>query len=76
MRSLLVLLLPASLAAQTALVHGTRPAKLIIWNAIIVDGNGTPAKGPFDIVLEGNTITGLVALDPVADRARADGSAK
>jgi len=66
-------------AAQTTAVNGTRPGRLIIRNAIVVDGNGTPAKGPFDIVLEGGTITQIVALDPVAvgrnaagRRARAD----
>jgi dihydroorotase-like cyclic amidohydrolase len=53
-------------AAQTTAVNGTRPGRLIVRNAIVVDGNGTPAKGPFDIVLEGGTITQLVALDPVA----------
>ena len=52
--------------AQTTVVHGVRPARLIIRNATIVDGNGTPAKGPFDIVVQGNMITDVVALDPVA----------
>jgi hypothetical protein len=57
----------ACLAAQaTAPTSGTRPQRLIIRNATVVDGNGTPAKGPFDIVVEGNTITQLVALDPVS----------
>jgi cytosine/adenosine deaminase-related metal-dependent hydrolase len=67
-RLLLTLLLaPYLVGAQaTTVVNGTRPARLIIRNATIVDGNGTPAKGPFDIVLEGNTITQLVPLDPVA----------
>ena len=55
-----------SAVAQTAVVSGTRPARLIIRNATIVDGNGTPAKGPFDIVVQGGTITQVVALDPVA----------
>src|SRR5476649_346010 len=52
--------------AQTTAVSGTRPARLIIRNATVVDGNGTPAKGPFDIVVDGGTITQLFALDPVA----------
>ena len=43
----------AAVSAQTTVVSGTRPARLIIRNATIVDGNGTPAKGPFDIVVEG-----------------------
>ena len=55
--------------AQTTVVSGTRPARLIIRNATIVDGNGTPARGPFDIVVEGNTIAQIVALDPVAMRS-------
>ncbi|MGH7560463.1 MAG: amidohydrolase family protein [Gemmatimonadales bacterium] len=48
--------------------HGTRPARLAIRNALIVEGNGTPASGPFDILIEGNTIAQIVALDPVAVR--------
>ena len=80
--SVAITLIAASAAhAQTTTVrHGVRPERLIIRNATIVDGNGTPAKGPFDIVLEGNTITQLAALDPVAlrggdnRRPRADGN--
>jgi hypothetical protein len=59
-------LVAGSAAAQTAVVSGTRPARLIIRNATIVDGNGTPAKGPFDIVVQGGTITQLIALDLVS----------
>lgn len=55
----------AALGAQ-APTHGARPSQLIIRNATIVDGNGTPAKGPFDIVVVGNTIESVVPLDPVA----------
>ncbi len=58
---------PASLPAQTGVTHGQRPAgRLIIRNALVIEGNGTPTRGPFDIVVEGNRITDLVALDPVA----------
>ena len=46
------LALGTALTAQTAPVSGTRPARLIIRNATVVDGNGTPAKRPFDIVVE------------------------
>ena len=52
---------------------GVRPARLAIRNAMIIEGNGTPALGPFDILLEGNLITNVVALDPVAVR---DGNAR
>jgi cytosine/adenosine deaminase-related metal-dependent hydrolase len=57
------------LAAQTTketVVSGRRYPRLVIRGAMIVDGNGTPASGPKDIVIEGNTISEIVALDPVA----------
>lgn len=60
------LLAASTLAAQTTAISGQRPQRLIIRNATVVDGNGTPAKGPFDIVVENGTITQMVALDPVA----------
>lgn len=65
---LLAALLAASAAAQGAprVQHGVRPARFAIRNAIIVEGNGTPASGPFDIVVEGNAIAEIVGLDPVA----------
>ena len=64
-----ITLLPVALAGQTAPTSGVRPQRLIIRNAMIVDGNGTPAKGPFDItVVDGITRSrsASVAHDPVA----------
>ncbi|HEV8455191.1 MAG TPA: amidohydrolase family protein [Gemmatimonadales bacterium] len=52
-----------------AVQHGVRPARFAIRNAMVVEGNGTPAAGPYDIVIEGNSIAELVALDPVALKA-------
>src|SRR4051812_9933214 len=74
--SLAILLIAAASAAsaKTPAISGTRPTRLIIRNATIVDGNGTPARGPFDIVLQGTTITQIVALDPVA--LRREGSSR
>jgi hypothetical protein len=46
--------------------NGKRYQRFIIRNATIVDGNGTPARGPVDIVIEGNKITDVVPLDLVA----------
>jgi imidazolonepropionase-like amidohydrolase len=40
--------------------------RLLIHNATVIDGNGTPASGPKDIVIENNTISDVVALDPVS----------
>ena len=61
----------ASLAAQQPrnASHGIRAASLAIRNATIVDGNGTPASGPADILIEGNRIKSVVFLDPVAIRS-------
>jgi hypothetical protein len=46
--------------------HGVRPKRMVIRGAIVIEGNGTPAEGPKDIVIEGNQITQIVAIDPVA----------
>lgn len=53
---------PGATTAQ----HATRAPRLVIRNATIVDGNGTPARGPADIVIVGDTIARIVWLDPVA----------
>src|SRR3712207_1314033 len=68
---------PPDLAAQqtpnatgaTRLTSGVRVPRLAIRNATIVDGNGTPASGPADILVEGQRITRVVFLDPVALRS-------
>jgi len=63
--------LPAQEAAAPQ--HGVRPRRLVIRNAMMIEGNATPAEGPKDIVIEGNRIVQIVNLDPVAVR---DGSAR
>jgi Amidohydrolase family len=73
-RPLLLLALAAgSLAAQVSptsgVTHGQRVRRLAIRNALVIDGNGTPTRGPMDIIVEGNVITEMVSLDPVALRA-------
>lgn len=45
---------------------GRRYARLVIRNAMIVDGTGKPASGPYDIVVENDTIAQIAGLDPVA----------
>jgi imidazolonepropionase-like amidohydrolase len=67
MRALaLALAFSAAAMAQTAPVSGRRYPRLAIRNAIIVDGSGTPASGPYDIIIENNRIVDVVELDPVA----------
>lgn len=47
-------------------VSGKRHKRIVIRNATVVDGSGKPAAGPFDIVVEGDTISQIQAIDPVA----------
>ncbi len=67
-----LLLTPAPAASQAPAApgptHGQRPDRMVIRDAMVVDGAGTPASGPYDIVLEQGRIADLVALDPVALR--------
>lgn len=54
--------------AQTSssLFSGKRLKRLVVRNAMVVDGTGKPASGPFDIVVENDLITQIVSFDPVA----------
>jgi len=66
-KSALLLMLAAALSAQTkAPENGKRYARLAIRNAMIVDGNGTPASGPKDILIENNKIVAVIPIDPVS----------
>src|SRR5262249_62282994 len=66
---LLITLLAASIklgfgaqAPKQSVTSGQRYQRLVIRNAMVVDGNGTPAAGPKDIVIERNTIAEVVPL--------------
>jgi imidazolonepropionase-like amidohydrolase len=56
------------LGAQTAAEqwHGGRPPRTVIRGALVIEGNGTPATGPKDILIEGNRIKAIVAVSPEA----------
>ncbi len=58
----------SGLGAQTPVQHGKRAPRLIIRNALVIDGMGTPASGPYDIVIENNRIAQIV---PIADAIQA-----
>ncbi len=64
--NILLFLLAFGALAQQAPTHAKRYHTLAIRNATIVDGNGTPASGPKDIIITDNVITAVVPLDPVA----------
>ena len=46
------------LHAQTGST-GVRVDRLLIRNALVIDGTGNPARGPYDILVEGTRIAGL-----------------
>lgn len=46
--------------------HGRRPGRAVIRGAMVIEGNGTPASGPKDILIEGNRIKAIVAISPEA----------
>jgi hypothetical protein len=68
--ALLTLAFLTGTTAGAQVVSGQRYDRLAIRNAMIVDGNGTPARGPADVVVQGNTIAEVVWLDPVAVKAQ------
>ncbi len=66
---LIVLVLSASaLLAQPGpgSVSGKPVKRIVIRGAMMVDGSGKPAAGPFDIVTENDVIKEIVSIDPVA----------
>ena len=48
--------------AQTSVQHGKRYPRMVIRDAMVIDGMGTPASGPYDIVIENNRITQMFPL--------------
>ncbi len=41
------------------LEHGKRYERLVIRNVVVIDGKGTPPRGPQDVILEGNEIASV-----------------
>lgn len=63
----LLLVVQTSQAQATNLsLSGKRLKRVVVRGAIIVDGSGKPAAGPFDIVIENDLITQITGFDPVA----------
>jgi imidazolonepropionase-like amidohydrolase len=55
---LIGVLLNTGLNSETG-EQGKRYNQLVIRNVVIIDGNGTPPKGPVDIIIKGNTIQSI-----------------
>ncbi len=52
--------------SQPPEIAGRRHPRMVIRGATVIEGNGTPAAGPKDIVIEQNRITEVVPVDAVA----------
>ena len=65
---LLIVLLASAMFGQIlpALQSGKRVKRIVIRNAIVVDGSGKPAAGPFDIVIENDLIAQIVSFDQIS----------
>src|SRR5436305_10951956 len=76
LRIVVLLFAVSTLASQApAPTSGKRVRRLLIHNATVIDGNGTPASGPKDILIENNMIADVIPLDPVA-LARGGGASR
>jgi len=54
----------STLAAENrGIEHGTRYDRLVIRNVIVIDGKGTPPRGPLDVVVQGNRIAAVTAAN-------------
>jgi cytosine/adenosine deaminase-related metal-dependent hydrolase len=66
---------PLPLSAQAAdfgeLAEGPYD-RLVIRGAMVIPGHGGPPVGPYDILVEGNTISEMVPFDPVTAERRGD----
>lgn len=66
--SLIVIFIGKSVESQTVGVeNGNRYDTLIIRNVILIDGNGTPPRGPMDVVLKNNKISSVRGARRSAD---------
>lgn len=71
--ALLLLGLTLSAGAQTARFGDLAAGpynRLVIRGAMVIPGHGGPPAGPYDILIEGNTITQMVPFDAVAAERR------
>ena len=72
-RIYLVSVVFSTFAFSQSSIAPKRYNRLVIRNAMVIDGNGRPASGPYDIVVVNDLITEVASLDPVGIK---DGTAK
>lgn len=54
-------------AENRGIEHGTRYDRLVIRGVIVVDGKGTPPRGPLDVVVQGNRIAAVMTANTRPD---------
>jgi len=59
-----ILLASAPVLAQDAAQHGQRYPRLLIRDVHVIDGNGTPVRGPMSVVVEGDRIASVGGFAP------------
>src|SRR5215216_6737279 len=66
----------AAAAQAPAPSAGQRYNRLLIRNAMVIDGAGNPARGPMDVIVEGSTIASVRPARPIDEfgTGRADSS--
>ncbi len=67
---LLLCFLSTLLAQSKTPQHGKRVNQLVITNAMLLDGNGSPAEGPVDLLIKQNRIVGIARTNAHADYLR------
>lgn len=63
----LLLLISQFVFAQNPPQHGKKPGTMVITDATVIDGVGTPPEGPMDIVIRDNRIESVTNANPKAD---------
>ena len=59
-------------AGSRGVEHGRRYDRLVIRNVRVIDGKGTPTRGPMDIVVEGNRIAAVTGANTRPDAYKAE----
>jgi imidazolonepropionase-like amidohydrolase len=57
----------AAAADSRGVEHGQRYDRLVIRNVLVIDGKGTPMRGPLDVIVEGNRIAAVTGANTRPD---------
>lgn len=63
-------------AGRDTAVHARKPSRLLIRKAMVIYGNGKPAYGPMDILVQDGVIASIAPNIPVEAEAVIDGTGK